>query len=264
MKHTYLTLLAFAFLPHMAFAQGVLPTTGFDSEEETQKEKEKQEVPDWVIELSNLAEEERNTYLNAFQAAKIAYASNRLAICESHLNTCELYFTKNPNVWLLRASVCINLGQYDKAKEYIDKVSQVDPDNKVIKLNLSLLHMAEGNYEMAISETDELLRQFDVSAATFGTRRSLTFRKFLCLLMLERQAEAKELIAPITPLDDSPLYYYAQAALRMYDGSPTAATRELNTADTIFAKDGHLPSYKQNLILSGLKEKMRSKQASSE
>lgn len=261
MKQAFLTLSAFILLPPFGFAQGLLPTTGFDSEQE--QEEKKPEIPNWVIELSNLAEEDRNTYLRAFQAAKLAYASNRMAVCESHLNTCELYFTQNPNVWLLRASVCINLRQFTKAKEFIDKVLQVDPENHVVKLNLSLLHMAEGNYEMAMAETDALLRQFDTSAGTFGTRRSLTYRKFLCLLMLEQVAEAKELIADITPLDDSPLYYYSQAALCMLSGNPAEATRELNTADTIFAKDGHLPGYKQNLMLSGLKEKMLSKQAAS-
>lgn len=263
MKQAFLTLSAFILLPPFGFAQGLLPTTGFNSEPEQEQEGKKAEVPSWVIELSNLNAEDRNTYLRAFQAAKLAYASNRMAVCESHLNTCELYFTQNPNVWLLRASICINLRQFAKAKEFIDKVMQVDPDNHVVKLNLSLLHMAEGHYEMSIAETDELLRQFDTSADTFGTRRSLTYRKFLCLLMLERLPEAKELIADLTPLDDSPLYYYCQAALCMLSGNPTEATRELNTADTIFAKDGHLPGYKQTLLLSGLKEKILSKHASS-
>lgn len=257
-KHLLLLTIGLVQL-HLCHAQGLLPTTGFDSSEtESQKEK-RPEVPEWVIALSNLSAEERTAYLRAFQAAKNAFAANRMAVCESYLNTCELYFTQNPNVWLLRSSICINLGQYDKAKDYIHKAQQADPDNKVTQLNWSLLHMAEGDYEISLRETDELLRQFDSSAATFGTRRSLTYRKFLCLIMLDRIDEATELIADVGPLDDSPLYYYCQAALCMLKGQTTQATRELNTADSIFSQDGHLPGYKQNLLLCGLREKMKKK-----
>lgn len=262
MKSAFVALVALLSLNSVSQGQGLLPTAGQDPlPEEEEKASRRHNVPQWVIELSNLSVEDRTAYLQAFQAAKVAYASNRLAVCESHLNTCELYFTRNPNVWLLRSSVCIQRGQYDKAKAYIDQAQQADVDNHVVLLNLSLLHMARGDYQAALGETNELLRALPASAEAFGTRRSLTYRQFLCLIMLERTAEAKELVADISPIDDSPLYYYCQAALCMLQGNPSAATRELNTADAIFARDGHLPSYKQNLSLCGLRERMRQKKS---
>lgn len=263
MKHALLAVAALLSLAHTGMGQGLLPTVGGDTEQEEQQKPANQGVPQWVIELSNLSEEDRNAYLQAFQAAKVAYASNRLPVCESHLNTCELYFTRNPNVWLLRSSVCIQLGQYEKAHAYINKALQSDEASEVAKLNLSLLHMAQGNYGEALLKTDEVLSQLTTAPETFGTHRSLTYRKFLCLIMLGRAEEAKELVADISPIDDSPLYYYCQAALYMLQGNPSAATRELNTADLIFAKDGHLPGYKQNLSLCGLREMMRKKKSQS-
>lgn len=259
MKFALLPLIASLIVPQLTLAQGLLPTTGYQEEQEENAKPKYQATPEWVIELSNLSEEDRNAYLQAFQAAKRAYAANRLAVCESYLNTCELYFTQNPNVWILRSSVLISQGQYAKAKLYLDKAEKTDPDNGVIKLNKALLHMAEGDHQTALRETDELLRRMGLTADTFGTRRSLTYRKFLCLLMLGRETEARELIADISPMDDSPLFYYCEAAFCMLRGDTATATRELNTADTIFAGDGHLPSYKQNLLLSGLRDKISKK-----
>ncbi len=264
MKRAFVVLAVLLSLSSTGQGQALLPTVGQDTlteEEEKEKATRRHSVPQWVIELSNLSADERTAYLQAFQAAKVAYANNRLAVCESYLNTCELYFTRNPNVWLLRSSVCIQRGQYDKAKTYIDQAQQADTDSHVVLLNLSLLHMAQGDYQAALGETNELLQELPDSAENFATRRSLTYRKFLCLIMMERTEEAKELVADISPIDDSPLYYYSQAALCMLQGNPTAATRELNTADAIFARDGHLPGYKQNLSLCGLRERMREKKS---
>ncbi len=263
MKQAFVIALALFGLAHASMGQGLLPTAVDDTPTEEEQKAQEQSVPQWVIELSNLAEEDRRAYLTAFQAAKVAYAANRFAVCQSHLNTCELYFTRNPNVWLLRSNVCIQLGQYELAKKYILQAQQAHLENDVVLLTLSLLHMAQGEYEAALGETDEVLRKCALSAETFGTRRSLTFRKFLCLIMLERTEEAKELVADLSPIDDSPLYYYSQAALFMLQGNPTAATRELNTADAIFARDGHLPSYKTNLSLCGLRELMLKKKSQS-
>lgn len=244
----------------LATAQGLLPTTGINEQQEKEpSQSDSQRVASWVIALSNLSATERAAYLQAFQAAKAAFAANQLAVCNTHLNTCELYFKGNPNVWLLRASICINLGRYEDALRYIKQVQEIEPDNDVVQLNLSLLHMARGNYEQSLEETTSLLSKLDTSMAHQGLRHSLLYRSFLCLLMLNREADAKELVATITPLDDSPLYYYCQAALCMMNGNPVAATQELNTADTIYATDGHLPTYKQNLSLSGLKQKAKNK-----
>ncbi|MBQ9835480.1 MAG: hypothetical protein IJO34_04070 [Akkermansia sp.] len=262
MKHAFVVLAALLSLNATSQGQSLLPTVGQDPlPVEEEKASRRHSVPQWVIELSNMSESDRAAYLQAFQAAKVAYANNRLAVCESHLNTCELYFTRNPNVWLLRSSVCIQRGQYDKAETYIRQAQQADIDSHVVLLNLSLLHMAQGEYEAALENTDELLQTLAANAEAFGTRRSLTYRKFLCLIMLERTEEAKELVADISPIDDSPLYYYCQAALFMLQGNPSAATRDLNTADAIFAHDGHLPGYKQNLSLCGLRERMRQKKS---
>ncbi len=263
MKHVLVVVVAILSLAHTGMGQGLLPTVGDNTEQTEQQKPINQGVPQWVIELSNLPQEDRNAYLRAFQAAKEAYATNRMVVCESHLNTCELYFTRNPNVWLLRSSVCIQLGQYEKAHEYINKALKSDEASEVARLNLSLLHMAQGNYSEAILKTDEVLSQLTTAPETFGTLRSLTYRKFLCLIMLGRTEEAKALVADISPIDDSPLYYYSQAALHMLRGNPSAATQELNTADLIFARDGHLPGYKQNLSLCGLREMMRKKKSQS-
>lgn len=239
-----------AFCP----AQDMLPTTG--GEDAPAEQEKAPAVPQWVIELSNLSEADRTEYLRNFQAAKVAYATNRPILCTTHLNTCEAYFDGNPNVWLLRAGVCILQKKYDDAEKFIAEAETVDTDNDVIRVTRSCLQLAKGEYRKALENTEAVLYNMEYTDDTLAMRHSLMYRKFLCLLMMDDVDGARKTVADVSPLDDSPLYYYSQAALHMLAGDPSAATCDLNTADAIFARDTNLTGYKQNLILSGLREKV--------
>ncbi len=261
MKRLILALATITVIAPAACAQSLLPTTG---KQEPKPEEQKATIgglPKWILPLTNLPEDARLAYVTAFTQAKKAYADGHLIECLAQLNTCEIYFRENPHVWLLYSGVYINKKEYDKALTYIQKALKVEPDNDVAKWQLSLIHLAKGDYEAALQQTEKLQRQPSICNGDTGPQHSLMYRQFLCLIMLDKVAEAKELIAHITAMDDSPLYYYCQAAFRMLEGNPGAATSELNSADFIYSLDAHLPGYKQNLDLCGLREKMQKKAA---
>lgn len=246
-------------MPALCSAQsGNLPVGGLlpAGNEPAQKPEQAQEedIADWLIEVSNLPPESRAMYAAAFQEAKKCYAQGRLIECESHLNTCETFTRSNPNVWNLRASAMISQKRFAEAEPLLKQARLKNPQDAVARLSLSLLYLGTQEFEKCIAETDELIdeiRYRDMMQLT----RSLTFRKFLCLIMLERMDEAKALVADIGPMDDSPLYYYSQAVFAYLKGDRQGALRELNTADSIYRGIGYISGYKQALEYSGVIEK---------
>lgn len=211
-------------------------------------------VSDWVKELSNMAPESRRAYAEAFQQAKNCYAQGRLVECETHLNTCELYTRSNPNVWNLRASVLISQQRYTEAEPLLLEVRRFNPQDSVCRLSFSLLYLGSGRYEQSIEETDQLIDDIKYKDMMQLTH-SLMFRKLLSLVMLNRMDDARAVVAEISPIDDSPLYYYSQGVFALVEGNRRQAMREFNTADAIYASMGYLSGYKQALNCSGLTEK---------
>lgn len=246
MKSTFLML--FWVVPSVLIAQENLSTTSGDTQTAVQQQVQPAE---WVRELSNLPPEQRALYTEAFSKAKQAYARGSLAECDSYLNTCELYTTRNPNVWNLRASVLISQRKFDEALPLLERVRSENRQDAVACLSFSLLYLGVGEYSKCLEETSaliEALRYSNMEQLVY----SLRFRRMLCYIMLGQEAEARSEVADIGPLDDSPLYYYSQAVFSLLAGDRRAAQRDMNAADTIYAGVGYIPAYKQALELSGI------------
>lgn len=246
MKSTFLILLLSA--SSVLMAQENLSTTAGDTQT---SESQQAQLAEWVRELSNLPPEQRAHYTEAFAKAKQAYARGSLAECDSHLNTCELYTTSNPNVWNLRASVLISQRKFDEALPLLERVRSENRQDAVANLSFSLLYLGAGEYSKCLEETTALIETLRYSNME-QLVHSLRFRRMLCYIMLGKEDEARAEVADIGPLDDSPLYYYSQAVFSLQAGDRRAAQRDMNAADTIYASVGYIPAYKQALEFSGI------------
>ncbi len=209
----------------------------------------------WAADLAALPADKQVVYTNNFTAAKRAYSRSSYAECERYLDVCESLYDKNPNVWNLRASVRIARQQFDEAEPFLEKVRDINPDDLVVCLNYSLLHMGTGRYQDAIDEVDVLLDELKYKESMQGLYYSLLFRKFLCLQMLDKTDEARALVEDISPMVPAPLYYYCRSVFAVVDGDRTLALREMSTADKIYTQDAYLNTYKQNIKFSGILKK---------
>lgn len=209
----------------------------------------------WVADLAALAEDKQSIYTINFAAAKRAYSRSSFSECTRYLDVCESIYDKNPNVWNLRASVLIARQEFDAAVPFLEKVRDISPDDMVVCLNYSLLHMGAGRYEESVDELDVLLDELKYKPDMQGLYYSLLFRKFLCLLMLDKTDAARALVEDITPMVPAPVYYYCQSVFAVVAGDRNMALREMHTADSIYAQDAYLNTYKQNIKFSGLLQK---------
>lgn len=116
----------------------------------------------------------------------------------------------------MRGAVYTKMRDFAHAREHfqkaIDLTTNLPEEGFHPRFNLAEVEFVEGNYEKAIERFSKLL-ELDIEAAK-STRRLMEFKIMLSRLKLGQRAEAEEAAAKFDPLDnDSPAYYFAQAAL---------------------------------------------------
>lgn len=210
-----------------AVAQSPNPAPAGATEEET-------EIPQWLADLSNLPREQRQEYIANFSAAKAALAQGDWVTCDTLLTTCELIFHGNPHISNMRAVCYIEQKQFAAAEAEVAKARKELPDDPTTLVNIATLHMAQGQYRDCVDEITGILE-----ATPYAVRREvsdiLTFRVFLCHLMMGNEAKALELVQDISPLSDTPLYYYSRAAVCLFKNDITGAKGDLQAASRIFS-----------------------------
>lgn len=212
------------------------------------------QMPAWLVALSNMPKAQQEEYKGFFAAAKQAYAEGNWIVCQSYLTSCDFILPNNPHSWNMSAACSIGLKKFAEAKEMLDKVLEQAPNDAAAIMNLATWHAAQENYDAAINIFFDLLDRlpYNTSASLIET---LEYRILLCYLMQGNEAAAKEMVEDLDALSDTPMYYYSQAAFHIYHGRRAEAAQDLRAADEIFAKDMQYLPFARSLKTSGLEEK---------
>ena len=217
----------------------------------TTDEGEIRQLPRWLMEFSNLPRETRTRYINTFNLAKQAYRDGRWIDCISLLVECEIIQRGNPGVWNLRASCLMEQKFFDEAAAELERVLQQEPDNQVALMNLANMHMACGRYTESLRLTAELKEMLPYETQQ-EVLNVLDFRALLCHLMQGKEASARALVQHLTPMFDTPFYYYTRAAFALAQNDISTADYCQRVASQIFANNRATEPYRRALELSGL------------
>ncbi len=224
-----------------------------------QQQQQEMPIAKWLADFSNLPKATRAKYINLFHQAKQAYNSGDWVICYALLEECEMLYNKNPHLWNLRAVCLIAQDKLDEAEQELLKAKKELPHDETTYMNIANLHMAKGEFQQCIDVLRGIIDTIPdpVSQSLVDI---LTFRIYLCHIMLGQKKEAKELVSHLTPLSDTPLYYYSQAAFHISRGNRTQARQDIQAADTIYAKGNATLPYLRAIQASGLEEKYLKKE----
>lgn len=212
------------------------------------------QLPQWLITLSNMPKAQQEEYSGLFAAAKQAYAQGNWVMCQAYLTSCDLILPNNPNSWNMAAACAIALKQFDEAKAALEKVLAESPHDGAALMNLATLYAAEEKYDESINLLFNILERLP-NNPSITLIETLEYRIFLCYLMKGDETAAKEMVEDLHPLSDTPLYYYSQAALHIYHGRRLEAAYDIKTADAIYAKDMQYLPFARSLKESGLEAK---------
>lgn len=211
-------------------------------------EQEELDIPQWLADLSNLPREQRQEYIESFTAAKVALTQGDWVTCDTLLTTCELIFRGNPHISNMRAVCYIEQRRFADAELEVAKARKELPDDPTTLVNIATLHMAQGQYQACIDEMTDI-----IEANRYTVRQDvldiLTFRMFLCHLMLGDEMKALELVQDVSPLCDTPLYYYSRAAVCLFKKDFSGAKGDLQSAAHIFNNNAaQLAPYQRALL----------------
>lgn len=208
-------------------------------------------LPRWLIEFSNLPRETRARYIALFNLAKKAYREGRFVDAMAYMVDCEVIQRGNPGVWNLRACCLMEQKFFEEAAAELERVLKEQPDDHAALMNLASMHMACGRYTKSL-ELLAQLREALPCTTNPEVLNLLDFRALLCHLMLGQDQEARALVAHLTPMADTPLYYYGRAAFALAEGKMSDYEYCLTAADNIFANNRATEPYRRTLLLSGL------------
>ena len=221
---------------------------------EKEKEMNAEKLPAWLVSFSNLPKADRQKYLQGFARAKEAFQKGDWNGCILEITNCEIIFNENPNSWNLRLSCMIELKQLEHADEYLAKVKAELPKDPVTLLNIANLHMVRQEFRECITDLTGIIKNmpYDTDEELINI---MHFRIMLCHLMLGEEDLAEDIIKDLSPLDDTPLYYYGKAAINIYYGKRQDAMMDVNSANNIFAKTQKTIPYQRGITACGLIDK---------
>lgn len=212
-------------------------------------------MPPWLVEFSNLPRELRETYISTFNRAKLAFHQGRWIDCITLLAECEVIQRGNPNVWNLRASCLLEQRYYAEAEAELKRVLEVLPNDPVSLMNLSSVHMVGGRYAESLAIVKRLREDLYLQHKEDELLYVLDYRALLCHLLMGQTAQAKAIAGSVSPVSDTPLYYYAKVALALTEGNKKDAAYYQGVVRRIFANNGAFVPYERALAHSGLPEK---------
>lgn len=255
MKRCALTLLLLsAFLAQPLAAQEMTAN-------QAPEEQEMENIPQWLVDFSNLPAEERELYIARFNLAKNAYHKGEWVECIAQMAACELILRGNPSIWNLRACCLLEQGYYAEAETELKRVLEVQPNDEVTIMNLANVHMACGRYAESLAIVTRLREDMYLQHKDDSLLYALDYRALLCHIMLGDMVKAKAIAASVSPVADTPLYLYAKAAIALAEGKTSVAAHSLNVVKQIFANNQAYIPYERSLKLSGLLEKVKSTQS---
>ncbi len=224
------------------------------ADSDTLPEEELAKLPPWQAAFERLPINKRRAFASFFISAKAAYAAQQWSTCLSHLNDCELIYNGSPNVWNLRSCALLANNEPEKAEESIQSSLKLNPDDNVALMCQAERFMLMRDFRSCIAPLEHLRRLHPVTEDR-TLHDTFTFHQLLCHLMLRQEMEARALVADCTPLTDSPLYYYSQAAFCIYAGDSQGALEPLRACASIYGNEGISANYRKWMERCGLADK---------
>lgn len=197
----------------------------------------------------NLPEEERVKFADIVNEAMRLFQQKRIFEALEQIHDAKRIFDGSPELMNLEASCYVELRNFERALEIYLKAEELAPDNPSIKFNIAEVYFVTKEWQKSHDRFTELLTR--IPPENTALTRLVEFKLMLNKLRLDREDEAFILANKYDFLDDSPFYYYAQAALAFEAGDVVKAEEWLGICARIFRNPEILAPWQDTLIEFG-------------
>ena len=197
----------------------------------------------------NLPEESRKDFIKHLGEANRLFQQKRIFETLGELEKASKIFQESPEIYNLRGSCFVEIRAFDKALADFKSAAELSPDNPSIKFNIGEVYFVTKEWKKATDLLEQVLK--DIPAENVALSRLIEFKILLCKRKLGLTAESQILTEKYDFLDDSPYYYYAQAALAYEKKDLITAEEWLARAGRIFQDPNVLAPWQDTLVEYG-------------
>jgi tetratricopeptide (TPR) repeat protein len=165
------------------------------------------------------------------------------------LDKAEKIFKDSPEIHNLRGSCFVEMRAFDKALAEYKAALELSKDNVSIEFNIGEVYFVTKEWQKCVDLFESILKR--IPAENTSLSRLVEFKILLCKHKLGKDDEVAILAEKYDFLDDSPYYYYAQAALAYERKDLVDAEKWLAMAGRIFRDPNILAPWQDTLVEYG-------------
>ncbi len=197
----------------------------------------------------NLPQQSREDFVKHLGEATRLFQQKRVFETLEELDKATKIFADSPEIYNLRGSCFVEMRAFPKALADFQKAATYTKDNPSIEFNIAEVYFCTKEWKKAHELFEKIFKQLPKENIALG--RLVEFKILLCQKKLGKNAEAKALADKYDFQDDSPFYYYAQAALE-YDAKNLVKAEEwLAMAGRVFQDPNVLAPWQDTLVEYG-------------
>jgi tetratricopeptide (TPR) repeat protein len=197
----------------------------------------------------NLPEESRNEFIKHLGEGNRLFQQKRVFETLEELDKAAKIFTDSPEIYNLRGSCFVEMRSFDKALDQFEKARALTKDNASIEFNIGEVYFVTKEWKKAADLFEKIMKLLPPENVALG--RLVEFKILLCKKKLGLNDEVTILAGKYDFLDDSPFYYYAQAALAYDSNNLIKAEEWLAIAGRIFQDPNVLAPWQDTLVEYG-------------
>ncbi|MEY3897761.1 MAG: hypothetical protein RLZZ214_3282 [Verrucomicrobiota bacterium] len=197
----------------------------------------------------NLPEERRNEFIKHLGEANRLFQQKRIFETLEEIEKAMKIFTDSPEVYNLRGSCFVEMRSFDKALADFQKAISYTKDNPSIEFNIAEVYFVTKEWKKAVDLFEKIMKVLPPENIALG--RLVEFKILLSKKKLGLKDEVTILAEKYDFLDDSPFYYYAQAALAYDNNNLIKAEEWLAIAGRIFQDPNVLAPWQDTLVEYG-------------
>lgn len=197
----------------------------------------------------NLPEERRNEFIKHLGEANRLFQQKRIFETLEEIEKAMKIFTDSPEVYNLRGSCFVEMRSFEKALADFQKAISYTKDNPSIEFNIAEVYFVTKEWKKSVDLFEKIMKVLPPENIALG--RLVEFKILLCKKKLGLKDEVTILAEKYDFLDDSPFYYYAQAALAYDNNNLIKAEEWLAIAGRIFRDPNVLAPWQDTLVEYG-------------
>jgi tetratricopeptide (TPR) repeat protein len=197
----------------------------------------------------NLPEERRKEFIKHLGEANRIFQQKRIFETLEELEKASAIFKDSPEIHNLRGSCYVEMRAFDKAMAEFEKAQALTKDNPSIGFNIGEVYFVTKQWQKAHDVFERILKLLPPENIALG--RLVEFKILLSKKKLGKDDEVTILAEKYDFLDDSPYYYYAQAALAYEKNDLVKAEEWLARANRIFRDPNILAPWQDTLVEYG-------------